>query len=239
MSLLEKNLLSGFFIAYMAKNLVGFDTFSSILAWISVTAFVVLDSAGERSPDTRAGALTGNAQKALLPLLLLLAFTAIYALNFRAYQDNLRYARLMGNPLALRSPHLAAVLEHPPGNDVQAENAKLAVLDTLITNSRKRRLTSLERKRLERVTEQAELLIDVSLQRQPRNYRVKYNGALLYARTGRYEEALVMFEELTREAPNRTAFWHTLSRLYVQSGQPEQAALALQTAEALNPGWKP
>jgi O-antigen ligase len=235
----EKYIVLGFFAAFMAKNIVGFDSFSSTLIWLNIIALTlvalqepqIVDD--EKRRDTKVG-LT------LISLVLLLtAFSSIYWLNLRSYQDNLHFAKLMKRPLASISVELEKILNQPIANLRYAQNAKLVVFDTLLTGVPEGDLTSIEAKNQKKVYLLAGILIDEALRQQPRNYRIKYNGAILLARLGHYDLAIRLMEELTQTLPNRTAFWHTLAQAYAEHDLTDSALKARKMAANLNPEWNP
>jgi O-antigen ligase len=235
----EKYFVMGFFAAFMAKNIVGFDSFSSTLIWLSIIAVILVALqepqvvGDEKRRDTSLG-LT------LISLVLLLtAFGSIYWLNLRPYQDNLHFAKLMKRPLASISAGLEKILNQPIANLRYAQNAKLVVFDTLLTGIPERDLTAIEAKNQKNVYLLAGILIEEALLQQPKNYRIKYNGGLLLARLGHYDLAIRLLEELTQTLPNRTAFWHTLAQTYAEHDLNESAIKARETAANLNPEWDP
>lgn len=234
----EKATLSGLFVAFISKNIIGFDTFSSTLVWLICVAFVIVNLT---KPSFATPEQKNNQFVSIIVslLLLLTAVASVYWLNIRPYQENLRFAALMSNPLALRSKELSDVLKQPPEDFIYAQNAKLAVLDQVLVYAGQRELTELETKRKEQTYKLAGELTTLSLTKQPRNFRIKYNAAVLLARTGNLELSIQLLEELTQASPNRTAFWYTLSKAYAANGMAEPALNAQQTAANLNPDWKP
>ncbi len=237
-SRLQKSCILALFTAFLFKNLVGFDTFSSNLVWFSLVAVIL---AAHKPPvvDVAQSGETSLLFKLFSIVLLVMSLLVVYGLNVRPYQDNQRFATLMNNPLALGSKQLEDVLARPVASFRYAHNAKLVVLDAILTGTKGANLDAIDKQRLDKVIARAGWLVDDALSRQPGNYRIKYNGALLAARLGQYETAIRLLEELTQASPKRTAFWHVLAKMYAAQGRDKSALLAHQTAIKLNPDWKP
>jgi len=237
-SRLQKSSILALFTAFLFKNLVGFDTFSSNLVWLSLVAVIL---AAHKPPvvDVGQSGETSFLFRLFAIVLLMVSMLAIYGLNVRPYQDNLRFSALMNNPLALGSQQLENVLAQPLSSLRYAHNAKLVVLDAILTGTKGANLNAIDKQSLEKVIARAGWLVDDALSRQPENYRIKYNGALLAARLGQYKTAIRLLEELTQASPKRTAFWHALAKTYAAQGRDKSALLAHETAIKLNPDWKP
>jgi len=236
---LKKGIVTGLLTTFMVKNLVGFDTFSSTLIWISVMAFI-LSSLKEPVPEkTMQQAAKRPGFVFAYLALILITFFSVFKLAIAPYQENVRFAKLMNNPLALRGEELGEILKLPKSRLRYAHNSKLAVFDKLIRNAGGKTLNAGELQRVEQVFRQAVVLVNEALIHQPDNYRIKYNGAMLLARLGRFDLSIRMLEELTQASPNRTAFWHALAQLYAAQGRDEFAFRARETAINLNPDWKP
>lgn len=235
----QKSIFMGLLTSFMVKNLVGFDTFSSTLIWISLMAVIL----NPRKPAvlSKISQLTGNgiASNLVTLIFVLVSMFAIYELNVRPYQDNRRFAKLMNQPLALNSEVLEEVLRQPESSLRYAQNAKLAVFDKILTNSSRTNTDALEQQTVERLFSHAGRLVNEALRRQPENYRIKYNGAMLLARLGQYDLSSRLLEELTLAAPNRTAFWYALAQVYATQGREESALEARKTAARLNSDWNP
>ncbi len=236
---IQKSVLMALFTAFVVKNLVGFDTFPSTLIWVSLTA-VILKAQKRRVFEHAPNSFhTGARYKFVALILLSITMFALYSLNIRPYQENRRYANLMNRPLALNSEALEGILQLPVSHLQYAHNAKLAVLDSLLTNADGENLTSSEKQRLNQVYQHAAQLLNETLRHQPEDYRIRYNGAILLARFGQHDAAIRLLEELTRAAPNRTVFWHTLADFYDIQGRNASASRARETAMNLNPEWQP
>ena len=238
-SRLEKSSMLALFTAFLLKNVVGFDTFSSSIVWIVIVAIVLVEQKQAAFEDTEHALSESFLFRLSALVLLALSMLAIYGLNIRPYQDNQRFATLMNHPLAVNSQPLIQVLAQPVSSYRYAHNSKLAVFDSLLTNSSGSDLDADERQRLEQVFQRAVRLVNDALITQPENYRIKYNGALLAAQLGQYETAIRLLEELTEASPKRAAFWHTLAQVYAAKGRDKSALLARETAAKLNPDWKP
>ncbi|MCP4009473.1 MAG: hypothetical protein GY726_08155, partial [Proteobacteria bacterium] len=238
-TMLKKSIVTGLLTAFMVKNLVGFDTFSSTLIWISVMAFI-LNSSKEPVPERTVQQLdVGPGLKFVSLGLILISIFFIYSLNIRPYEENMRFASLMNNPLALNSRALGAILKLPESRLRYASNSKLAVFDNLLKNMGDESLDASKAQRVEQVFQRAGVLVNAALRDQPENYRIKYNGALLLARFGQHDLSIRLLEELTQASPNRTAFWYALAQVYAAQGRDEFAFRARETAATLNPDWKP
>ncbi len=235
----EKSIFMGLLTSFMVKNLVGFDTFSSTLIWISLMAVIL--NAQKPTVLSKISQPTGNgiASNLVTLIFLLVSMFAIYELNVRPYQDNRRFAKLMNQPLALNSEVLEEVLRQPESSLRYAQNAKLAVFDKILTNSSRTNTDALEQQTVERLFSRAGRLVNEALRQQPENYRIKYNGAMLLARLGQYDLSSRLLEELTLASPNRTAFWYALAQVYAAQGREESALAARKTAVRLNSDWKP
>ncbi len=236
---LKKSIVTGLLTAFMVKNLVGFDTFSSTLIWISVMA-IILNSSKEPVPEHAVQPVSESPGLKFVALgLILVSIFSIYSLNIMPYQENRRFAGLMNNPLALDSKELGAILKLPDSRLRYANNSKLAVFDNLLKNVDDESLDAIKAQRVEQVFRRAGVLVNAALRDQPENYRIKYNGALLLARFGQYDLSIRLLEELTQASPNRTAFWYALAQVYAAQGRDEFAFRARETAATLNPDWKP
>ena len=145
----------------------------------------------------------------------------------------------MNRPLALNSEALEGILQLPVSHLQYAHNAKLAVLDSLLTTADGENLTSFEKQRLNQVYQRTGQLVNEALRYQPEDYRTRYNGAILLARFGQHDAAILLLEELTRAVPNRTVFWYTLAKFYDIQGRNASASRARETAMTLNPEWQP
>ena len=167
--------------------------------------------------------------------LLAVTFTITYGLNIRSYQDNQRFAKLMNRPLAGNDGGLMTVLATPVESMRYARTEKLAVFDNILRSAEE----SLSAAARERVFQKAIELVDEASQAQPRDYRIRYNGALLLVQAGYADTGIERLEELAQDLPRRTVIWHTLSSLYSADGRHGASAYARQTANQLNPDWSP
>ena len=235
----EKSIFMGLLASFMVKNLVGFDTFSSTLIWVSLMA-VILNARKSTAPS-KISQSTGNSSASgfITLIFLLVSMFAIYELNVRPYQDNRRFAKLMNQSMVLNSEVLDEVLRQSESSLRYAQNAKLAVFDKMLTISSSTNTGALEQQAVERLFLRAGRLVSEALRQQPENYRIKYNGAMLLARLGEYDLSSRLLEELTLASPNRTAFWYALAQVYAAQGREESALEARKMATKLNPEWNP
>ena len=224
-SSLETAFAVGFFAAFMAKNIVGFDTFSSSLLWLGFWV-VILVSSERNTPNL---SLSKSSNRLIFNvLILILSLFSIYHLNFKFYAENRLYARVMAHPQALASHDLNTLLQAPSTRFGQ--NAKLAVMSKVLRQKLPKDQGLAQQQRAE--VQQGALftavgeLVSIELARQPRNYRVQYNAAVLLTQLGHHGLAQKLFESLTLAAPQRTIFWQSLIRLYQATGQAEKAEAA-------------
>lgn len=240
MGAMEKAALAGLLAAFLAKNVVGFDTFSSTLVWMHcVAVLVAMNRRPEPAPGTDSSLGTGSriAYLAISAGLPLLALLAVYTLNLQAYRDNQRFARLMSRPLADITLPLAEIRAQPGYSRRYASTERLAVYDSVLRRLLRAKPGSYPAPARERLVEMAVELIDAAIAAQPRDYRIRYNGAMLLLRVGAIDEAIGRLEKLAEELPQRTAFWGALAKLYAATGQRAAAVNAQRTALNLNPDW--
>ncbi len=238
-SSIQKSILLALFTSFAVKNLVGFDTFSSTLIWVSLTAVILNTQKSPAVENAKNLSYADVRYRFVVLILSSITIYALYSLNIRPYQENRRYAYLANKPLVLNSETLERVLQLPVSHFQYAPNAKLAVLDSLLINANGKNQTSADLQKLNQVYQRAGQLVNEALRQQPENYRIRYNGAILLARFGQHDAAILLLEELTRAAPKRTAFWHTLAKMYAVQGRDENASRAHKMAVKLNPEWQP
>lgn len=227
----QKAFAVAFLVAFITKNLVGLDTFAANLLWISFIAVLLQQQQGQHRPDSPALKLS-----LLLPILAL-TFFLISHFNIVPYLDNRQLSMAVKQPEMLANKEFENWFEQIKSGPRYGQNARLAVFDKLLVSKRKSGLGEIEVKNREQLFQQAGVLISTELERQPRNYRIRYNGGLLLARLGHYALAVKQFERLTRDAPERTVFWHALAQIYTASGDQNAAAKARAKALQLNPKW--
>lgn len=226
----RKTFAIGFVVAYMAKNLVGFDTFSSTLVWLSMLSVILC--AGESPPGQNEHVQKGP-QFALTVGFVLIALLSSYFLNVKPYLLNIRIAGIITSSKVNDDKTIDNALEILRSVPDYAINTKLVVYQTMLDN------VTANSKMQDGVFQQAGKMISQELIRQPRNHRIKYNASILLAKLGHYQLAIKLLEELTGSAPMRTIFWHRLGKVYSAAGEPNKAALANVQMNHLNPEWKP
>lgn len=236
-SVWQKAFAVAFFTAFMTKNLVGLDTFSSSLLWLSFIAVLMR----QHQTQTEVGKM--NPELPALRLLVLIAILAltfymIGKLNIAPYLENRQLASAIDNPHMLGNKEFDVWLDQIKSGPRYGQNARLAVFDKLLLGGDETKHSETEAKNREQLFQQAGILISTELKRQPRNYRIRYNGGLLLARLGHYDLAIQQFERLTIDAPQRTVFWQALAQIYSASGDKNAAAKARDKALQLNPNWK-
>lgn len=232
---LEQACMLGLFSAYMVKNLVGFDTFSSTLIWVSVAA-MLWHSTRKKLP------LAVPIKKylptsVLLMLVMVPTVLLIYVLSVKPYMENRMYARLVNQSQPLQSRSMQRLLSLPATSLTYAPNAKLAVIDLVIRNLRDQALNKQQMLTRKQLYSLARTLVNQELQRQPRNARISYNGAILLAYLGEYALSLELLESILSSSPQRTVIWHQLGRAYEAAGQPEAARKAYAQQNSLNAKW--
>ncbi len=231
----QKAFLVGFFLAFISKNIVGFDTFSSTLIWLSLTAIVV----SKAKVVDQVSPIDSHPYLKIIALLFVisLSISYIYNVNLKHYQYNQQIATMLDsrreNPKRNFEPWLDALKQAPR----MTINAQLAVLTQGLSQWPDTSPDSTEPDRREQMFQYAGQLINTELVRQPRNYRVKHNAGLLLMNRGHAELASELFKDLVSTSPQRTIFWANLARSYKQLDQDELAAQSWQQAEKLNPKW--
>lgn len=248
-STLQKAFSLGLLMTFMVKNIVGFDTFSSTLIWISFAALIwqavnPTPARQERKqPQTRSRkrsrksvqthSASGLELKQILPIVAVIVVTvsAVTMFNVRPYlQNQLFMHAALNDPAAVKK-----ILELDSAALRYGQNAKLAILDMILRENRGKPLNRTQKQQQISVYRRANTLVSQELERQPRNARIRYNGALIMASSGAIEEAIKMFEVLLKDSPNRSVFWGTLSKLYASSGQTDAAKSADARQKSLNP----
>ncbi len=234
---LEQAFVLGLFSAFMVKNLVGFDTFSSSLVWLSIAA--VLWHA-IRKPQPLSDRSVRSYAWVLLILVFIPALWAVVKLSVEPYMENRMYARLINQPRPLQSLSIQRLLRQPASDQTYAPNAKLAVFDQLLRDLNGQALDQQQTAAYEQLYLRAGTLVSRELLRQPRNARISYNGAMLLAYLGQYDLSIRLLESVLLSSPQRTIIWHRLGQVYDAAGQPEAArsAYAKQKSLTANRGKK-
>ena len=236
-SVSQKAFAVGFLVAFMIKNLVGLDTFSSTLLWVSVVAIIL--SQFQSSVPTSSFVMASNLKGWLFVPVLALALACVYWLNIKPYQANRHLARGMDEPALLGQKAFNPWLERSQATQRIGVNAQLAVYDKLLIQPHVNALTEQAASNHVWLFQQTGELISGELERQSRNYRIKYNGSLLLARLGHYDLTINLLQELTRSAPQRTVFWHSLAQVHAAAGDETSAAKVRTIITQLNPNWRP
>jgi len=219
--------------AFAVKNGVGFDTFSSTLIWLSFNAVLWIRTAGEAS----VGSKCNSWPHALVysGVAMFAAASAIYSLSIKPYRENQLFAGAINPPLAQQQNRVSHLLNVPPADLIYAQNAKLAVFDRLIRQKPGPENAVQTKAQQAGLFQQAGVLVSNELHRQPRNARIRYNGAMLLGYTGQYEAAIQMLKMLLKESPQRTVFWGKLAKLYAITGNKEAEKQARLQQQILNP----
>ncbi len=236
-SVWQKAFAIGFFIAFGVKNLVGMDTFSSTLLWLSFVAVILSQT---RSSAASANLVGMNMDKAwLIVPILAFSLASVYWLNIKPYQANRHLARGMDTPEFLGQDAFNGWLLESQNTQRIGVNARLAVYDKLLVPTQGQALEEAASNNHALLFQQAGELISTELEHQPRNYRIRYNGSLLLARLGHYDLAIKLLKDLTQSAPQRTVFWHSLAQVHAAAGDETSAAKVRAIIQQLNPNWRP
>ncbi len=84
---IQKSILMALFAAFAVKNLVGFDTFSSTLIWISLSAVIMKASKRPATENAQNSIRSGANYKFVVFLLLGFTMIALYSLNVKPYLE--------------------------------------------------------------------------------------------------------------------------------------------------------
>lgn len=231
---LEQAFALGLLSAHMVKNLVGFDTFSSSLIWLSVAA--ILWHSVRKATQAEAEPVRSYTG-ALRALALTLTVLLVYLLSVKPYLENRLYARLINQPQPLQSNSMQRLLSLPATDLVYASNTKLEVFDQLLRGLQEQTLDKQQTAIREQLYLRAGTLVSQELQRQPRNARISYNGAMLLAYLAEYELSIELLGSVLSASPQRTVIWYRLGQVYEAAGQSEIARKAYAKQVSLNANW--
>ena len=84
---------------------------------------------------------------------------------------------------------------------------------------------------------QALRVLDEQLEGSPQDAEARFLRGLALSRTGRREEAIAVFQKLTRDYPQLPEPYNNLAVIYAQQGDYEQARDALEAALATHPSY--
>jgi O-antigen ligase len=230
----QQSLLLGLITCHSVKNLVGFDSPVSSLLWVTFLVLVILGDQPTTKSKTFAshGDKSAGYEKVVCSGLLLAALYFVVIMPYQANTTMLRAAKYtyatrsfddsIGKMRLIRlNKALTEIDEKFPA--ASAEHLQ-AMFETL--KGRK----SLSKEVLTMYLKKSQELTLL----QPNNHRTQYNAALLLNSAGEIKLAIAAFENLVKQAPNRTIFWIWLVHLYHKNGDFDKAQAVLKKVEKLN-----